>query len=316
MSEGERFERILASLHEAALDRTRWPCASALIDEVLGTHGNTLACGDGGSDEDYRLYFMWIYLRGQRHRELEQLWFGTYYPVDERIPRLRRLPFNQLFHITDLYTEEDAEGLRGLRCDPDFRPCRERDRCASGRTRRLAHLVGDQRPRRRRKLVVCSARHDSASPAPCPPDRACPADAGPRGCPGCDAEGAARRHRAGCHPAGSTRTDRGDERPRPGPAADWQRAARQRRILVRPRGPGQRRPPATSEPRPAAVRSAGFWRLDDREPLRGPVTARVARQPGVAVKRRTSRPGRSLHWCCWSTLQAGPTSIPPWLRRR
>ena len=109
MSEGERFERILGSLHEAALDGTRWPRASALIDEALGTHGSTLALGDGESDEDYRLYFMWVYLRGQRHPELEHLWFETYYPVDERIPRLRRLPFNRLFHITDLYTEEEQK---------------------------------------------------------------------------------------------------------------------------------------------------------------------------------------------------------------
>ena len=31
------FERILAALHEAALDPARWPGASALIDEALGT---------------------------------------------------------------------------------------------------------------------------------------------------------------------------------------------------------------------------------------------------------------------------------------
>ena len=109
MSEGERFERILGSLHEAALDRTRWPRASALIDEALGTHGSTLVLGDGESDDDYRLYFMWVCLHGQRHRELEHLWFETYYPVDERIPRLRRLPFNRLFHITDLYTAEELQ---------------------------------------------------------------------------------------------------------------------------------------------------------------------------------------------------------------
>ena len=41
-SEPNAFERILAALHEAALDPDRWPRASALIDELLGTHGNTL----------------------------------------------------------------------------------------------------------------------------------------------------------------------------------------------------------------------------------------------------------------------------------
>ena len=40
MSEEDAFERILASLHEAALDPVRWPSTAALIDEALGTHGN------------------------------------------------------------------------------------------------------------------------------------------------------------------------------------------------------------------------------------------------------------------------------------
>ena len=108
-SELNAFERILASLHEAALDPARWPSASALIDEVLGTHGSTLACGDGESDEDYRIYFMWTCLRGQRRQDLERLWLETYYPIDEGIPRLRQRPFHRLIPITDLYTEEERK---------------------------------------------------------------------------------------------------------------------------------------------------------------------------------------------------------------
>ena len=101
------FERILASLHEAALDPARWLGASALIDEALGTHGSTLACGDGVSEEDTRLDFMWICHHGQRRQDLERVWLETYYSLDERIPRLRRRPYNRLSHITDLYTEEE-----------------------------------------------------------------------------------------------------------------------------------------------------------------------------------------------------------------
>ena len=82
MSEAEAFERILASLHDTALDPARWPSASALIDEALGTHGSTLACGGGESDENYRLYFMWTCLRGQRRWDLERLWLETYYSMD------------------------------------------------------------------------------------------------------------------------------------------------------------------------------------------------------------------------------------------
>ncbi len=103
------FDRILASLHEAALDPARWPSASALIDEALSSHGSTLACGDGEAEEDYRTNFMWICHHGQRRRDLERLWMGTLYPLDERIPRLRRLPFYRLSHITDFYTEEERK---------------------------------------------------------------------------------------------------------------------------------------------------------------------------------------------------------------
>ena len=108
-SESNAFERILASLHEAALDPARWPGASVLIDEALGTHGSTLANGDGEEEEGYRTNFLWICHHGERRRDLERLWLETYYHRDERIPRLRALPFNRLFHITDLYTEEERK---------------------------------------------------------------------------------------------------------------------------------------------------------------------------------------------------------------
>ena len=101
------FERTLASLRDAALDRTRWPSSSALIDEALGTHGSTLACGDRESEEGYRVYFMWTCLRGQRRHDVERLWLETHYPLDEGIPRLRRLPFHRLIPINDLYTEAE-----------------------------------------------------------------------------------------------------------------------------------------------------------------------------------------------------------------
>ncbi len=118
MSEWEMFESVLASLHNAALDPDGWPDAAGLIDQVLGTYGSTLACGDGESEDDYRLYFLWTCLHGERRRDRERLYLETYYPVDEAIPRLRRLPFDKLIHITDVYTEEElksSEAYNALR---------------------------------------------------------------------------------------------------------------------------------------------------------------------------------------------------------
>ena len=103
------FDRILASLHEAALDRAHWSTATTRIDEALRTHGSSMVFGDGHSEEDIRIYFAWSFFRGQRHRELERDYFENYYSLDERVPRLRRLPDSRLFHIADLYTEEELK---------------------------------------------------------------------------------------------------------------------------------------------------------------------------------------------------------------
>ena len=109
MSEGEAFERILASLHEAALDPAHWSSASALIEEALGAHGSSMMFGDGSSEEDIRIYFLWQFFRGQRHPELEREYYEVYYPLDERPPRIRHAPDSRLFHITDLLTEEELK---------------------------------------------------------------------------------------------------------------------------------------------------------------------------------------------------------------
>ena len=112
------FESILASLHDAALDPDGWPAAAGSIDRLLGTHGSTLACGGGEWEDDTRLYFLWTCLRGQRRRDRERLYLETYYPVDEAIPRLRRLPFDRLIRIADVYTEEErksSEAYNALR---------------------------------------------------------------------------------------------------------------------------------------------------------------------------------------------------------
>ena len=39
MSDRDAFGRILASLHDAMLDDSRWPAVSALIDEALRHRG-------------------------------------------------------------------------------------------------------------------------------------------------------------------------------------------------------------------------------------------------------------------------------------
>ena len=113
MSQQDAFGRILAALHEAALDSDAWTAAAALIHEALGVHGSTLACGDGESEEDFRLYFMWFCLHGERRTDLERLWWETGFPADRTVSRCRHLPFDRTTHITDLYTEEELRTALG-----------------------------------------------------------------------------------------------------------------------------------------------------------------------------------------------------------
>ena len=109
MSETERFERILAALHEAALDPACWAGASGLIDEALGTYGSALTLGDGDTEAGFRIYYTQVHFRGERRPDLEHLYFSTYYSVDERLPRLRRAPFGRLLHLPDFYTEAELK---------------------------------------------------------------------------------------------------------------------------------------------------------------------------------------------------------------
>ena len=113
MSKRDAFGRIRAALHEAALDSDAWTGAATLIHDTLGVHGSTLICGDGESEEDFQLYFMWVCLHGERRTDLERLWLETGLPADRTVTRYRHLPFNRVTHITDLYTAEELKSNLG-----------------------------------------------------------------------------------------------------------------------------------------------------------------------------------------------------------
>ena len=108
MSDHDAFERILASMYDAMLDDTRWPAASALIDEACGITGNDLMVGEGPKD-DVRALFIGVYCRGQRREDLEREYLKDYHPTDERVPRFRQLPNGRLMHVKDLYTAEELK---------------------------------------------------------------------------------------------------------------------------------------------------------------------------------------------------------------
>ena len=113
MSEQETFERVLAALHDAALDETLWPATSALIDEACGTHGNSLMVRAGRQD-DSRLLFTGFYYRGERREDWEREYLDIYHPINEGVPRFRQLPDSRVVPTPGLYTPAE------LRTSPTY----------------------------------------------------------------------------------------------------------------------------------------------------------------------------------------------------
>ena len=113
MSERDAFGRILTALHEAALEPAQWSRAAALMEQSLGVHGSTLACGEGKSQEDFQFYFMRTCLHGERRPDLERLWLETGFPADRSVSRYSRFPFDRTIHITEVYTEEELKTAVG-----------------------------------------------------------------------------------------------------------------------------------------------------------------------------------------------------------
>ena len=106
MNPSDAFDRIMVSLHDAMLDDDQWPVTCALIDEACGMTGNGLIVGEGFEDA-VKVFFARFYFRGERRQDMEHEYFTVYHPVDERLPRLRRLPDSRLVQVSDLYTDRE-----------------------------------------------------------------------------------------------------------------------------------------------------------------------------------------------------------------
>ena len=121
MSRQDAFDRILTLLHEAGLDDSRWPAASALIGEACESPRNALVGGVGLSREDGEIFWTRFCCNGEREEDREEWYFDNYLHLDERAPRIARLPDSRLVRISDLYTPQERrtspaynEALPGL----------------------------------------------------------------------------------------------------------------------------------------------------------------------------------------------------------
>ena len=166
MSQHDDLNRIVASLSEAALDDTRWPAASALIDDACRVKGNYLLYGHGHSHGAVQIFLSRLYYRGHRHEELEREYLDVYWQIDEAAPRIRRLPDSKLVHVRELYTTQE------LQTSAVYNELVPRADTQNGLRVRLdgpiwhAYRLGSGRPHQRGRLVVSSDRIDRVYLAP------------------------------------------------------------------------------------------------------------------------------------------------------
>ena len=139
------FDRLLASLYAAALDDTHWSTAAALIGEVCRTKSHALGCGEQVLRAEGQVLFARFSDRDGRREDWEHKYFKTYWPRDESILRLRRLPDGQLVHGGDLYTDREKktslvynEILRDTEAQNGIRVC-----VAGPKGLRIAWTLGD-----------------------------------------------------------------------------------------------------------------------------------------------------------------------------
>jgi len=109
MSRYDPLERILTSLHEAALDPVQWPHATGLIEDACGLRGNALVVCSGITCSRKAILFAHFCFGGRRDEDLERKYFRDYFPGDERIPRLKRLRDGRLVPTGDLYADREKE---------------------------------------------------------------------------------------------------------------------------------------------------------------------------------------------------------------
>ena len=109
MSQQDKFDRIIAALHEAMLGDAHWRETSALIDDACGMKGTHLVVVDAHAGDRPEWLFDRLYYHGEHYDDLRPEYVNDLYLRDERIPRLMRLPESRVVHMANLYTEQELK---------------------------------------------------------------------------------------------------------------------------------------------------------------------------------------------------------------
>ncbi len=131
MSHQDHFESILTALHDAALDVTRWPHVSALVDEALGIAGSQLIVLTGHTPAAIEVLFEQASCHGEP-APWGQDYALNYFPRDERVPRFLHLPDRSIVPNPALFTAQEQ------RTSPTYNELLVRSQAQNGLVIRLA----------------------------------------------------------------------------------------------------------------------------------------------------------------------------------
>ena len=112
MSQQDSFERILALLHSAALNDTRWSAAARLINEASQMKSNALAISDRRHQYRPDLFFFRLVVGGEHRDDLERAHLRNFLLYDESVSRVKRLRRGEPAPTADLYTDHEKKTSR------------------------------------------------------------------------------------------------------------------------------------------------------------------------------------------------------------
>jgi len=109
MSTQDLFERALVSLSEAALDDSKLVSAAAMIADLTGATGHSIAWGDPATMDVPEVFFARFFAGTKRREDWERAYFVDCWGRDECIPRLLGLEDGKFALIRDLYTDDEKK---------------------------------------------------------------------------------------------------------------------------------------------------------------------------------------------------------------
>ena len=112
MSQQDLFERILARLHDAALNDVHWSAAARLINEASQMKSNALAISDRRHQPRPELFFFRLIVGGEHRDDLERAHLRDFLLYDESISRVKLLREGQPALTADLYTDHEKKTSR------------------------------------------------------------------------------------------------------------------------------------------------------------------------------------------------------------